>query len=215
MNTNLLDNIIADKCCDISISKNYSYIYINDSGYNNDNHRDLTEKAFKIGRKLDIHKYLFDSSKLNYHYTFVKNCDYFYNTIFHLSSISVAEKIAILIGSNSQSYSLIYKLTKYYMDNFKVFSSRKSAVEYLIDDSSDSSRGKRKYPCSAIPKQSLLELRINTKKSACLLCGNTHFRFNPDRNQNNPFKCMQCGAEYSITDFSYTTGSRCEFNIIN
>ena len=202
MKTNLLDNVSSEFDCNICISRSSSYICVFNTGIRNiEQFRLLIEKAFEAGKKLNINKYLFDATGIDFKESFIINCEYFYNIIFYIANISVAEKIALFVGRRGNSPFLLTKLTNYYMDNFKIFKSRNSAVEYLVKDAKIKAFKNLKYPCSAIPRYSTLELSVNSNKSACVLCRNTKFRFDPGTSSTHPFKCIQCGAEYAISDF--------------
>ena len=212
MKTNLLDNVLLKHQYKISISHNSSFICVSNAGeVNIEQSRLLAEKAFILGKKLNINRYLFDVSETDFNERFVTKCDYFYNSIFSIAS--AAEKIALLMERSSSEF-LLKKLLNYYVDNFKLFQSKKSAVEYLVNDLKNETPAKLKYPCSSIPRNSKLKFSVNSNNAKCVLCRNTEFRFDPFTNRNQSFKCMKCGAEYSLSDFSYKEGSSFDFRII-
>ena len=213
MKTNLLDNALKHQL-DISVSHNSSFICISNADIADIEHsRVIAQRAFDLGDKLNIKRYLFDVDVTDFNERFVTKCDFFYNLV--LSIAPAAEKIALLQEGCSNSNFLLKKLLNYYMDNFKIFRSKKSAVDYLVNDTKTGTHRKLIYPCSAIPRFSTLEFSVNKIKSRCVLCMNTEFRFDPYHNSNQSFKCMKCGAEYSLSDFSYTEKSKFDFNIIS
>ncbi len=202
LKTLLAENIMKLNSFRIIQMQCSSFIYVKYSGIFNMQQSDLmTKRSFQLGKKLNIKKYLFDASDLLNNDNFIKKCDYFYNTIFYLPNIFTPEKIAFISGKDDKTNDFTKKLASFYLNNFRVFESKKTAIDYLINDSVKDTHEIEKYPCSAIPRGSTLELKINSQLATCSLCKDTVFKYNPEQ-RKHPFRCMKCGAEYSIHNFN-------------